>query len=330
MPHPHTHRPFVQEIAAPSHRSPRNGRTTILARLAWGLVLLATAGAFGIAKIGILAVVIACSRIALGMLPSAWLSLLLRKTQNSGHERFAPTAFTAAVPAALRAALPSVPRGDVATLLRITLDKLLIAALAGLETLGLYALALALGAALYALFEGSFAGILTSDRRETARLRASLGHDIRITTLWAAPLGITLTVLVAFFLPALPIIGGDTRMASQIASSAAVLSLAAIPAALWCSAARWLRTNGHAPHAVWLASILTCGIVLTTIVLTPFGILALIRGTALIAALLMSGAVISGLTIAQGYDQPSQPPSPQRKDTERTATGSGARPAEIV
>ena len=320
----------MQEIAAPSHRSPRSRRATIIARLAWGLVLLATASAFGIAKIGIIAVVIACSRIALRMIPSAWLSLLLRKTQNRGHERFAPTAFTAA----LRVALPSVPRGDVATLLRITLDKLLIAALAGLETLGLYALALALGAALYALFEGSFAGILTPDRRETARLRAPLGYDIRMTALWAAPLGITLAVLVAFFLPAVPIIGGDTRMASQIAGSAAVLSLAAIPAALWCSAARWLRTNGHAPHAVWLASILTCGIVLTTIVLTPFGILALIRGTALIAAVLMSGAVISGLTIAQGYDQPSQPPSPRRKDavkdTVAPATGSGARPAEIV
>lgn len=329
----------MQETASPSHHSPRShtsprsDRSTLIAQLAWGLILLATAGGLGVAKIGIIAVVIACSQIAWGMIPRAWLSPS-RKTQSREQERFAPIAFPAAIPATLRAALPLVPRGDLATRLRITLDKLLIGALAGLETLGLYALALALGAALYALFEGSFAGIFTSDRRETGGLCAPLGHDIRITALWAAPLGITLAVLFAFFLPALPIIGWDARMASQVASSAAVLSLAAIPAALWCSTAQWLRANGHAPHAFWLASILTCGIVLTTIVLTPFGMLALIRGTALIAALLMGGAVISGLTIAQGNDQPRQPPSPQRKDavkdTVAPATGSRARPAEIV
>jgi PST family polysaccharide transporter len=209
--------------------------------------------------------------------------------------------------------------------LRLHADKFIVAALLGLEALGLYFIALNAGLAISRVVSYTVITLLgpaagapkTTSLLETgepvtqavplgpsplsafsvssvsARTQASqraLRGRISASLLINLPVTTIVAAVLHVSLPALL----DARF-SSIFGIAVLLSFLTVPNDIWTACDRWMRRNGQAQHALWLNLIVTFGLLLTVVFLAPFGIVALGYGYALIAAMLMIGATLSAM-----------------------------------
>jgi len=157
-------------------------------------------------------------------------------------------------------------------------DKLVLGALAGPETLGLWFMAVNAGLGLSNALALGFSRVLFP--QFCAEGPASVRAAFRLALLGLAPLIVLQALAVPLYVPVL--YGADWAHLAPVIST---LCLAAIPGLLWSASANWLRAEGR-PEAEFRVTLsLTVGLLTATALLAGAGLQALALGYLLVSAL---------------------------------------------
>lgn len=177
--------------------------------------------------------------------------------------------------------------------LRLQADKLLVGSLMGAEALGLYFMAFNAGLSLANSFTTAFSSVLfphlCSSTDKTLALRQSILLAMGLIT----PVVVLQALLAPFYVPLL--LGADWAGQAEVVS---ILCLVAIPTTLWSAAAGWLRATGRAQIELSVTIAITLAVMLNTLICAPYGLVAVARGYALVATVLMVGASLPALSFA--------------------------------
>lgn len=171
--------------------------------------------------------------------------------------------------------------------LRMQADKILIGALLGAETLGLYFMAFNAGLGLATSFSVAFSTVLfphlcgAADRDAAVRQALFLGIGL------IAPVVILQAALAPYYVPVL--YGQGWEDISQIVS---ILCLAAIPGVIWAAAAQWLRAHDRPQDELVVSVVLTAALTANTVLLAPFGLVAIVSGYLAVATAIQLGAAL--------------------------------------
>ena len=169
---------------------------------------------------------------------------------------------------------------EVVKALRLHADKLLVGALLGPEALGLYYMAFNAGLGLANSFSFAFVSVLFP-HLVTAQSRIdALRQAFMIGICVIAPVVVAQSMLAPFYVP---ILFGDGW--SQLSEIVSILCLAAIPGILWTTSAGWLRAEAR-PGAEFRATvIMAVALFGSTVVMAPYGLVAIAIGYLATAAL---------------------------------------------
>lgn len=180
--------------------------------------------------------------------------------------------------------------------LRLQADKLIVGTLMGAEALGLYFMAFNAGLSLANSFSVAFSTVLFPHlcASEDKGLALRQGLVLAVSLISAAV--ITQALAAPYYVPIL--FGDGWDGLAQIVS---ILCLVAIPTTIWSATAGWLRATGRAGHEFWMTAAMTVALMLNTVVLAPFGLVAVASGYAVVATVLMVGASVPALFLAFGH-----------------------------
>lgn len=205
---------------------------------------------------------------------------------------------TSAIPSPVR---PFVTFGapvlgvEVVKALRLHADKLQVGALLGPEALGLYFMAFNAGLGLANSFSFAFASVLfphlvTADSRVQA-LRQAFMIGIGVI----APVVVLQSLAAPLYVPLL--FGAGWAHLSEVVS---ILCLAAIPGIVWTTSAGWLRAEARPGVEFRATVIMAVALLGSTVVMAPYGLVAIATGYLITAALTQVALSLPALVTAFG------------------------------
>ncbi|WP_298836688.1 oligosaccharide flippase family protein [uncultured Roseobacter sp.] len=174
---------------------------------------------------------------------------------------------------------------EVVRVLRMQADKLIVGAMLGAESLGIYFMAFNAGLGLATSFTQAFSVVLfpylcaAGDR--LAALRGGLGLSLVVLT----PVVALQAALAPFYVPVLL---GDGWQ--DIAPVVSILCFAALPSVIWSAVAGWLRASERPAEEFAVSVLIAVALMLNTAVLTPLGLTAVATGYLVTSAVIMLGA----------------------------------------
>ncbi|KIC31221.1 oligosaccharide flippase family protein [Leisingera sp. ANG-S5] len=177
--------------------------------------------------------------------------------------------------------------------LRLQADKVIVGALMGAETLGLYFMAFNAGLSLSNSFTVAFSTVLFPHLCASADKLQALRQSVLLAIGIIAPAVITQSLLAPLYVPVL--FGAGWKGIEGVVS---ILCLVAIPTTLWSATAGWLRANGKPGQEFRVTLATTGALILNTCLLAPHGLTAVATGYAVVAALMMTGASLPTLSRA--------------------------------
>jgi PST family polysaccharide transporter len=175
--------------------------------------------------------------------------------------------------------------------LRLQADKLVIGALMGAETLGIYFMAFNAGLGLATSFSTAFSIVLfphlcaSPDRLGALRQALLLGLGI------IAPVVALQSLLAPLYVPIL--LGPEW---AEWAGLVSILCLAAIPGIVWSATAGWLRAEGRVGAELSSTAGMTVALIATTAATAPFGLYHVAGGYLVVATLSQIGAALPALS----------------------------------
>lgn len=182
---------------------------------------------------------------------------------------------------------------EVVKALRLQADKLVIGALLGAETLGLYFLAFNAGLGLASSFSIAFSTVLFPHLCSAENRSGALRQAIIMSLMLISPAVILQAVLAPYYVPILFGDGWD-----GISDVVSILCLAAIPATLWSAAAGWLRATGRPQIELSVTVAMTVALILNTALLAPYGLKTIAIGYLVIATITQLGASLPAISYA--------------------------------
>lgn len=209
-----------------------------------------------------------------------WLVLMRRLRQWAPNPK--------AAPAPLR---PFVRYGwavlgvEVVKVLRLQADKLVVGAMLGAETLGIYYLAFNAGLGLATSFTQAFSVVIFPYLCATVDRLGALRHGLTVSLAVLTPLVLAQACLAPFYVPLL--FGADWNGPTHVVS---ILCLAALPNVIWSAAAGWLRAEGRPQQEFAVSFGLAVALILNSVVLAPFGLTAIAIGYVALSSLIMISA----------------------------------------
>ncbi|KIC36978.1 oligosaccharide flippase family protein [Leisingera sp. ANG-M7] len=177
--------------------------------------------------------------------------------------------------------------------LRLQADKVIVGALMGAETLGLYFMAFNAGLSLSNSFTVAFSTVLFPHLCASADKLQALRQSVLLAIGIIAPAVIAQSLLAPLYVPVL--FGAGWAGIEGVVS---ILCLVAIPTTLWSAAAGWLRANGKPGQEFRVTLATTGALILNTCLLAPYGLTAVAAGYAAVAALMMTLASLPTLSMA--------------------------------
>jgi PST family polysaccharide transporter len=177
--------------------------------------------------------------------------------------------------------------------LRLQADKVIVGALMGAETLGLYFMAFNAGLSLSNSFTVAFSTVLFPHLCASADKLQALRQSVLLAIGIIAPAVIAQSLLAPLYVP---VLFGEGW--AGIEGVVSILCLIAIPTTLWSATAGWLRANGNPGQEFRVTLATTGALILNTCLLAPYGLTAVAAGYAAVAALMMTLASLPTLSMA--------------------------------
>ena len=174
---------------------------------------------------------------------------------------------------------------EVVKVMRLQADKLVVGALLGAETLGIYFMAFNAGLGLATSFTQAFSVVLFPHLCASDDRLGALRHGLLVTLAVLAPLVVLQAALAPLYVPLL--LGEGWQETSHLVS---ILCLAALPNVIWSASAGWLRVEGRPKQELFVSVILAVALVANSAVLAPFGLTAIAVGYLLLSTLIMISA----------------------------------------
>ncbi|MEQ9240484.1 oligosaccharide flippase family protein [Roseovarius indicus] len=174
---------------------------------------------------------------------------------------------------------------EVVKVMRMQADKLVVGALLGAETLGIYFMAFNAGLGLATSFTQAFSVVLFPHLCAAGDRMGALRHGLSVSLAVLGPLVVVQACLAPFYVPLL--FGPGWEGTSHVVS---ILCLAALPNVIWSATAGWLRAEGRPQQELGVSVILAAALVLNSALLAPFGLTAIAVGYLALSALIMLSA----------------------------------------
>lgn len=171
---------------------------------------------------------------------------------------------------------------EVVKALRFHADKIIVGALIGVETLGLYFMAFNAGLSLSNAFSAAFSKVLFPYLSQAANKAVALRESMMLGLALITPAVFLQSALAPVYVPVL--LGDKWEDVSAVVS---ILCLVAIPTTLWSAAAGWLRSENRPQTELWSTVGLTVGLTLSTAILAPYGLMAVATGYTIVSFVLM-------------------------------------------
>lgn len=171
---------------------------------------------------------------------------------------------------------------EVVKALRFHADKIIVGALIGVETLGLYFMAFNAGLSLSNAFSAAFSKVLFPYLSQAANKAIALRESMMLGLALITPAVLLQSALAPVYVPIL--LGDQWEDVSAVVS---ILCLVAIPTTLWSAAAGWLRSENRPQTELWSTVGLTVGLMLSTAFLAPYGLMAVATGYTIVSFVLM-------------------------------------------
>lgn len=172
--------------------------------------------------------------------------------------------------------------------LRLQIDKVIVGALMGAETLGLYFMAFNAGLGLANSFSTAFSTVLFPHLCASDDKRLALRQSLLMSLGLISPVVILQALMAPFYVPIL--FGPGWGSVEQVVS---ILCLVAIPTTLWSAVAGYLRATGRAGQEFRVTLLLTLALSLNAALMAPLGLIALAVGYAVVATVIMVAASYS-------------------------------------
>ncbi|MCV6597135.1 MAG: oligosaccharide flippase family protein, partial [Mangrovicoccus sp.] len=174
---------------------------------------------------------------------------------------------------------------ELVKVLRLQADKLVVGAMLGAESLGLYFMAFNAGLGLATSFTQAFSVVLFPHLCAASNKTKALYHGLGASLLLLTPLVLLQAALAPVYVPLL--LGAQWQEISPVVSA---LCLVALPSVLWSAVAGWLRTHDRTGTELQVSAALALALILTTAILAPLGLLPLALGYLITSAALMLSA----------------------------------------
>ncbi|WP_300034553.1 oligosaccharide flippase family protein [uncultured Roseobacter sp.] len=174
---------------------------------------------------------------------------------------------------------------EVVKVLRLQADKLIVGAMLGAESLGIYFMAFNAGLGLATSFTQAFSVVLFPHLCAADDRCAALKDGLGITLAVLTPVVVAQAALAPWYVPLL--LGDGWREFSHVVS---ILCLAALPAVIWSAVAGWLRSGGRPGDELAVSVLLALGLMINTALLAPHGLTAVATGYLITSAIIMLGA----------------------------------------
>lgn len=174
--------------------------------------------------------------------------------------------------------------------MRLQIDKVIVGALMGAETLGLYFMAFNAGLGLANSFSAAFSTVLFPHLCASGNKLIALRQSVLMSIGLISPAVILQALMAPVYVPVL--FGPGWTDVDQVVS---ILCLVAIPTTLWSAAAGYLRASGRAGQEFRVTLLLTVALSLNVALMAPLGLTALATGYAVVASLIMVVAALPSL-----------------------------------
>ncbi|WP_170350208.1 oligosaccharide flippase family protein [Ruegeria atlantica] len=171
---------------------------------------------------------------------------------------------------------------EVVKVLRLQADKLVVGAMLGAESLGIYFMAFNAGLGLATSFTQAFSVVLFPHLCAAPDKTKALRHGLGTSLLVLSPLVLLQAALAPVYVPLL--LGAEWQQISPVVS---VLCLAALPSVIWSAVAGWLRSENRAITELRVSTALAFALILNTAIMAPFGLMPVAMGYLMTSAALM-------------------------------------------
>lgn len=168
---------------------------------------------------------------------------------------------------------------------RLQADKLIVGALLGAESLGIYYMAFNAGLGLATSFTQAFSIVLFPHLCAATDRAGALRDGLASCLLLLTPLIILQAALAPYYVPVL--LGADWGPHAHIVS---IMCLAALPTAIWSGTAGWLRAENRPKPELAASALLVAALILNAVLLAPYGLTALASGYVITSAIIMLSA----------------------------------------
>lgn len=171
---------------------------------------------------------------------------------------------------------------EVVKVMRLQADKLVVGALMGAETLGIYFMAYNAGLGLATSFTQAFSVVLFPHLCAADDRLGALRHGLAITLALLGPIVLLQALFAPLYVPLL--LGQGWQETSHLVS---ILCLAALPNVIWSASAGWLRVEGRPRQELAVSVVLAVVLVLNSALLAPYGLTAIAVGYLLLSSFIM-------------------------------------------
>lgn len=174
---------------------------------------------------------------------------------------------------------------ELVKVMRLQADKLVVGAMLGAESLGIYFMAFNAGLGLATSFTQAFSVVLFPHLCGAEDRQGALRHSLVISLLLLTPLVVLQAALAPVYVPLL--LGDDWSAVAHVVS---ILCLAAIPTVIWSATAGWLRSEGRPGQELIVSAILAAALILNTTALAAHGLTAIAIGYVTVTTVIMLAA----------------------------------------
>jgi len=193
---------------------------------------------------------------------------------------------------------------EMLRVLRLQADKLIISIFLGVEALGIYYFAFNAGLGITNSVSTAFSTCVfphLCGKEQGVIRRQAFFKALGIVLLLLIPV-VAFQVLGAQYY--VPLIFGDKW--AGVSDIVAMLCLAALPMVIWSGTGQWLRAHDRAHQELTLSIIITVTLLITTVVLAPYGLMAIATGyvicTTLVQLSASAWALRDTISLRRTYD----------------------------
>lgn len=171
---------------------------------------------------------------------------------------------------------------ELVKVMRLQADKLVVGAMLGAESLGIYYMAFNAGLGLATSFTQAFSVVLFPHLCASDDKLNAVRHGLGLSLLMLTPLVVLQAMLAPVYVPFL--LGDGWHDVAHVVS---ILCLAALPTVIWSAVAGWLRAEGRPVTELRISALLAFALVLNTALLAPFGLTQIALGYLLVSTAIM-------------------------------------------